>query len=68
MRDGNFPRTLAARLFVYAVGRDLRPVDRLRLDHAVAGLEASGKVTLRDLVRVVVGDVAFRCQAVAAGR
>ena len=57
--DPTFVRTLAHKLFVYAVGRDLRPIDRLRVDHAVQGLLASGKVTVRDLILLVVLDPAF---------
>ncbi|MEO6594403.1 MAG: DUF1588 domain-containing protein, partial [Planctomycetota bacterium] len=57
--DPAFVRALTRKLFVYAVGRDLRPVDRLRLDQQVEQLSARGKVTLRDLVLLVVQDVAF---------
>ena len=38
--DPTFVRTVAHKLFVYAVGRDLRPIDLLRVDHAVAELVA----------------------------
>ena len=58
--DPAFVRTVAHKLFVYAVGRDLRPVDRLRIDHAVTQLLAAGEVTLRDLIHLVVRDPAFR--------
>ena len=58
--DPAFVRTVAHKLFVYAVGRDLRPVDRLRIDHAVAELTSAEKVTLRDLIHLVVRDPAFR--------
>ena len=58
--DQTFVRTVAHKLFVYAVGRDLRPVDRLRIDHAVAQLTATEKVPLRDLIHLVVRDPAFR--------
>lgn len=58
--DPAFVRTVAHKLFVYAVGRDLRPLDRLRLDHAVAALLESGEVTLRDLILLIVRDPAFR--------
>jgi len=61
--DPAFVRTVAHKLFVYAVGRDLRPVDRLRVDHAVRALLRTGEVTLRDLVLVVVRDPAFRQKA-----
>ena len=48
------------KLFVYANGRDLRPVDHLRIDHAVRQLLRQDVVTLRDLIVAVVRDVAFR--------
>ena len=57
--DPTFVRTLAHKLFVYAVGRDLRPIDRLRVDQAVRGLLEAGAVTLRDLILLVVTDPAF---------
>jgi hypothetical protein len=58
--DPAFVHTDAHKLYVYAVGRDLRPVDRLRIDVAVRELMAGGKVTLTDLILVVVRDPAFR--------
>ncbi len=58
--DPSFVRALACKLFVYAVGRDLRPVDRLRVDLAVRERLAAGEVTLRDLILLVVRDVALR--------
>ena len=58
--DPTFVRTVAHKLFVYAVGRDLRPIDRLRVDHAVAELVAAGDVTLRELILLVARDPAFR--------
>lgn len=64
--DPAFVRTVAHKLFVYGNGRDLRPIDRLRLDRAVAAAAAAGPVTLPDLIRVVVLDDAFRL--VIAGR
>ncbi|MEZ6037829.1 MAG: DUF1592 domain-containing protein [Planctomycetota bacterium] len=63
LADPAFVHTVAAKLFVYAVGRAPRPVDRLRLEAAVAAKLAAGKVTLRDLVHVVVADPAFTRQA-----
>ncbi|MBL9078188.1 MAG: DUF1592 domain-containing protein [Planctomycetes bacterium] len=66
--DPAFVRTLATKLFVYAVGRDARPVDRLRLDAKVDGLAARGTVTLRDLVWLVVSDAAFTHRVVEAAR
>ncbi len=56
--DPTYVRTVAHKLFVYAVGRDLRPVDRLRIDHAVQQLGAD-TVTMRDLILLVVRDPAF---------
>lgn len=57
--DPAFVRTLAHKLFVYAVGRDSTPADKLRLDHGVARLLAGPRVTLPDLVLLVVRDDAF---------
>lgn len=57
--DPAFVQTLTHKLFVHAVGRDLRPVDRLRLDHAIGELLAGARVTLRDLILVVARDPAF---------
>jgi hypothetical protein len=59
LQDPAFPRTLARKLFVYAVGRDLGPVDRLRLDHSVDELAAVGPVTLASLIGLVVESDAF---------
>jgi mono/diheme cytochrome c family protein len=61
--DPAFVRTVARKLFVYGVGRDLRPVDRLRLDAAVAERLLEGKVTFADLLAVVVLSDAFRFAA-----
>lgn len=57
--DPAFVHALARKLFVYALGRDLRPADRLRLAQRVGSLVAAGRVTLRDLVLAIVQDVAF---------
>ena len=57
--DGAFRRTLLEKLFVQAVGRELRPVDRLRLGDVVAGWRRDDRVALRDLVRALVSDPAF---------
>tara|TARA_R110002072_G_scaffold25443_6_gene85203 strand:+ start:158720 stop:161008 length:2289 start_codon:yes stop_codon:yes gene_type:complete len=62
-QDPAFVRTLTHKLFVYAIGRDLRPVDRLRIDLEVRRLLTQGKVTLRDLILVVVRDPAFSQRA-----
>jgi hypothetical protein len=67
-QDPAFVRTLARKLFVYAVGRDARPHDRLRLDLGVDELLLLGKVTLRDLVLLVVQDDAFQRRVVEAPR
>ncbi len=52
--DPAFVRTLAHKLFVYGVGREARPIDRLRLDLAVEDRLRRGPVTLRDLVLLIV--------------
>ncbi|HEX5053151.1 MAG TPA: DUF1592 domain-containing protein [Planctomycetota bacterium] len=65
--DPAFVTALAHKLFVYAVGRDLRPVDRLRLDVRVEQLLARGRVTLPDLVLLVVQDDAFTTRVVVPG-
>lgn len=66
--DPAFVRTVAQKLFVYAIGRDLRPVDRLRIDHRVAELLARGRVTLADLVLLVVQDDAFGKRVVVSAK
>lgn len=65
--DPAFVRTLTHKLFVYGVGRELRPVDRLQ-DLRVDELLATGKVTVRDLLLAVVRDVAFTSRLVAAAK
>jgi hypothetical protein len=67
-RDPAFVRTLTHKLFLYAIGRELRPVDRLRLDHRVGELLRGGPVTLRDLIGVVVADLAFTSRTVTAAK
>ncbi|MFY9341376.1 MAG: DUF1592 domain-containing protein, partial [Planctomycetota bacterium] len=62
--DPAFVVALATRLFVYAVGREARPADRLRLQVGLAANVAAGRVTVRDLVRLVVDDVAFHHRTV----
>jgi hypothetical protein len=47
------------KLFVYAVGREMRPVDRLRIDLIVRQLLRRKEVTVRDLILAVVRDAAF---------
>lgn len=62
--DPAFVRLVAKKLFVYALGRDPRPVDRLKLDFAVNQLIARGKVTIVDLVLTIVHSEAFRLRSV----
>ena len=57
--DPAFVRTMAHKLFVYAVGREMRPVDRLRIDLCVRQLLQRGEVTVRDLILIIVRDPAF---------
>ncbi len=66
--DPAFVHNVARKLFVYAVGRDARPADRLRLWWQVDRRLATGRVTLRDLVTIVVNDEAFRLRSAAAAR
>lgn len=61
--DPAFVRTFAHKLFVYGVGRELRPADRLRLDLRVDDQLRTGSVTVRDLLVVVVRDPAFALRA-----
>jgi hypothetical protein len=62
--DPAFVRTVVHKLFVYANGRDLRPIDRLRLQLAVQQAMAAELVTMRDLIMLVVLDDAFTKVAV----
>jgi hypothetical protein len=62
--DPAFVRLAAKKLFVYALGRDPRPVDRLKLDYAVNALIARGKVTIADLVVTIVQSEAFLLRSV----
>ncbi len=57
--DPTFLRALQRKLFVYGVGRDASPVERVVLDAAVDRLATLGKVSIRDLVSVVVESQAF---------
>ncbi|MBK8099645.1 MAG: DUF1592 domain-containing protein [Planctomycetes bacterium] len=57
--DPAFVRTLLRKLFVYGVGRDVAPIDRLVLDQRADELLANGKVTLPDLLLVVVHSEPF---------
>ncbi|MBL8748917.1 MAG: DUF1592 domain-containing protein [Planctomycetes bacterium] len=66
--DPAFVHNVARKLFVYAVGRDARPVDRLRLWWQVDRKLEAGRVTLRDLVTIVVNDEAFRLRSTASAR
>ncbi|MEC7583591.1 MAG: DUF1592 domain-containing protein [Planctomycetota bacterium] len=58
--DPAYTRALARKLFVYAVGRDLEPADRLKLDLVVDELRQQGKVTLADLLLAVIRSDGFR--------
>jgi hypothetical protein len=51
-------------LFVYAVGRDVTPAERLILDLAVDRLSLLGSVRIEDLIGVVVESEAFRMREV----
>jgi hypothetical protein len=62
--DPAFVHTLAHKLFVYAMGREGRPADRLKLAHAVDGLLQQGRVTVADLVHTIVQSEAFRLRVV----
>lgn len=64
--DPQFVHLVARKLFTYALGREGRPIDRLRLGLAVDQLLARGKVTLAQLVLAVVQSEAFLQRAVAA--
>lgn len=64
VEDPAFLVALATKLFVYAVGREARPVDRLRMWRAVDQRAVGGLVRMRDLLEVVAGDVAFRSRVV----
>ncbi|MCR9244842.1 MAG: DUF1592 domain-containing protein [bacterium] len=66
--DPAFVRTLARKLFVYGIGRDPRPVDRLTLDHAVDQLLLRERVTLADLVLAIITSDAFRLREVERSR
>jgi mono/diheme cytochrome c family protein len=63
--DPQFVQLVARKLFTYALGREPRPVDQLRLVLAVEDLLARGPVTLADLIRVVVRSDAFLHRVVA---
>ena len=62
--DPAFPRTVLRKLFVYAVGRDVTPAERLILDLAVDRLSLLGSVRIEDLIGVVVESEAFRMREV----
>ena len=61
--DPTFVRTVAHKLFVYAIGRDLRPVDRLRIDLEIRRLLEGDQITIRDLIMIIVRDPAFAQRA-----
>jgi hypothetical protein len=56
--DTAFTRALLRKLFVYAVGRGIRPADALVLDRAAARLPEGA--TLLDMIRAIVTMDAFR--------
>jgi len=58
--DPAFVRTLLRKLFVYAVGRDAGPLDRLELAVLADDLRARGKVTIGDLVQAIVASAPFQ--------
>lgn len=66
--DPAFVSAMARKLFVYGIGREPRPVDRLVLDHAIDELLMRGKVTVADLVLAIVGSDAFRLRVADGGR
>lgn len=66
--DPAFVRLVGKKLFVYALGRDPRPVDRLKLDFAVNELLARGPVTIQDLVLAIVQSEAFTLRTVEKPR
>lgn len=57
--DPAFVRTFMHKLFVYAIGRDLRPIDRLRINLEVRRLLELDQITMRDLIMAIVRDPAF---------
>jgi hypothetical protein len=61
--DPAFLRALLHKLFVYAVGREAAPADRVRLWVLAEELRERGKVTLPDLVLAIVRMDAFRLRS-----
>jgi len=57
--DPAFVRNLLRKLFVYGVGREPRNIDLLQLDAAADAAIARGKVTLLDLIHLVVQSPPF---------
>lgn len=57
--DPAFVRNMLQKLFVYAVGREPAQVDLLHLDAAADRALAAGKVTVHDLVHLVVQSPPF---------
>lgn len=57
--DPSVPRTLLRKLFVYGIGREPTPSERLALDLAVDQKAELGNVTIRDLLATVVASRAF---------
>ncbi|MEQ1633877.1 MAG: DUF1592 domain-containing protein [Planctomycetota bacterium] len=57
--DPSLPRTLLRKLFVYGIGREPSPSERLALDLAVDQKAERGIVTIGDLLAMVVTSRAF---------
>lgn len=66
--DPAFVRTFARKLFVYGVGREPRPVDRLKLDHAVEAALRTAEVTVADVALAIVDSDEFRLRGVEVVR
>lgn len=58
--DPAFPRALATKLFVYAIGRPPGAADAVRIEAMVQACERRGSVTVADLVLGIVRQPAFR--------
>lgn len=58
--DPAFPRALATKLFVYAIGRPPDAADAVRIEAMVQACERRGSVTVADLVLGTVRQPAFR--------
>lgn len=58
--DPAFPRALATKLFVYAIGRPPDAADAVRIEAMVQACERRGSLTIADLVLGTVRQPAFR--------